>query len=95
MASPGPAERLAAVHRTHVYYPPMSQVTIYLPDDVERELRAAAKKAKKSFSAYIAELATRRPVRTSWPREFVETFGSWEGDLEEPEELPFERRDEL
>ncbi len=74
----------------------MSQVTIYLPDDVERELRAAARKAGKSFSAYITELATRkkRAVR-GWPKAFLATFGAWEGEFEEPPELDFEKRDPL
>lgn len=74
----------------------MSQVTIYLPDDVERELRAAARKAGKSFSAYLTELATRRrKPKKGWPRAFLATFGGWEGDLEEPVELELETRDEL
>ncbi|MCC6332892.1 MAG: hypothetical protein IT380_02765 [Myxococcales bacterium] len=74
----------------------MSQVTIYLPDDVERELRAAAKKAGKSFSAYITELASRRQSRKAgWPKDFRATFGAWEGRLEEPPELEPEERDRL
>ena len=76
----------------------MSQVTIYLPDDVERELRAAARKAGKSFSAYITERATRRkkPAKgKGWPRDFLATFGSWEGEFEEPPELDAETRDPL
>ncbi len=62
----------------------MSQVTIYLPDDVERELRAAARKAKKSFSASVVELATKKRARKTWPRVFLETFGSWQGPPPEP-----------
>lgn len=75
----------------------MSQVTIYMPDDVERELRAAARKAGKSFSAYITELATRKkPAKgKGWPRAFLATFGAWEGEFEEPPELEAEARDEL
>jgi predicted CopG family antitoxin len=74
----------------------MSQVTIYLPDELERELRAAAKKAGKSFSAYIAELASRRkkPGR-GWPKAFKATFGAWEGEFEEPPELDPEEREGL
>lgn len=75
----------------------MSQVTIYLPDDVERELRAAAKKAGKSFSAYLTELATRRkkPSGGGWSKAFKATFGTWEGEFPEPAELPPEDRDPL
>ena len=73
----------------------MSQVTIYLPNDVERELRAAARKAKKSFSAYVVELATKKRARKTWPRAFLETFGSWQGPLAEPTELEAEQREDL
>ena len=81
--------------RTHLYYRRMSQVTIYLPDDVERQLRAAARKAGKSFSSYIAELAMRKRTRKAWPRAFLATFGAWKGEFPEPPELPVEDRDEL
>lgn len=74
----------------------MSQVTIYLPDELEKELRAGARKAGKSLSAYVAELATRKKERPSkWSREFLATFGSWEGEFKEPPELDFEDRDKL
>jgi hypothetical protein len=74
----------------------MSQVTIYLPDELEKELRAGARKAGKSLSAYVADLATRRKARPNkWSREFLSTFGSWEGDFKEPPELEFEDRDDL
>src|SRR4029453_3951376 len=33
----------------------MAQVTIYLPDPVEREVRRAAKRARKSVSAFLAD----------------------------------------
>ncbi len=73
----------------------MSQLTIYLPDELERELRAAAKRSGQSVSAYIAQLAGRRRVARAWPREFLDTFGGWEGDFDEPEDLPLEARDPL
>lgn len=74
----------------------MSQVTIYLPDELERELRAAAKKAGKSFSAYLAELASRKKkAGGGWPKAFRATFGGWEGELEEPPELEPEEREAL
>jgi len=74
----------------------MSQVTIYLPDELEKELRAGARKAGKSLSAYVAELAKKKKERPSkWSREFLATFGSWDGGFKEPPELEFEKRDEL
>ncbi len=74
----------------------MSQVTIYLPDELEKELRAGARKAGKSLSAYVAELAAgKKSRRGKWSREFLATFGSWKGELEAPPELEFEVRDGL
>ena len=75
----------------------MSQVTIYLPDALERELRSAARKAGKSFSAYIVDLATRKKSGKGkgWSREFLATFGGWKGPFEEPPEFRLEKRDEL
>jgi hypothetical protein len=69
----------------------MAQVTIYLPKDVEKELRAGARRAKKSLSAYIVELATARqgPKRKKgWPKELLDLYGSWEGDFPVPERPP-------
>ena len=74
----------------------MSQVTIYLPAELEKELRAGARKAGKSLSAYVAELASGTKARPEkWSRAFLATFGSWQGGFREPPELPFEVRDEL
>ncbi len=74
----------------------MSQVTIYLPDELEKELRAGARKAGKSLSAYVAELASGKKARRGkWSREFLATFGSWKGELEVPPGLEFEVRDDL
>ena len=74
----------------------MSQVTIYLADELEKELRAGARKAGKSLSAYVAELASGKKARRGkWSRAFLATFGSWQGGFEEPRELEFEVRDDL
>ncbi len=40
----------------------MAQLTIYLPDEIEKKVRLEARRAKKSVSAYIADLATRRQI---------------------------------
>jgi hypothetical protein len=66
----------------------MSRVTIHLPDALEKQLRAAAREAGKSLSAYVAELVSgKKSRRSQWSREFLATFGSWEGSFEEPPEL--------
>lgn len=72
----------------------MAQVTLYIPDALEAELRKGAKRAKKSLSAYVADLASGKPAAKAWPREFLQTFGSWEGDLEAPTDLPPEPRED-
>jgi hypothetical protein len=67
----------------------MAQVTIYLPDDVEKKVRQEARRARKSLSSYMAELAAGRvqPGR-QWPEGFAELFGSWEGDFPLPADAP-------
>jgi hypothetical protein len=68
----------------------MAQLTIYLPDEVEKKVRLEARRAKKSVSAYIADLATRQDSRLSdaaWAREVAKLYGSWVGpfpDLDDP-----------
>jgi hypothetical protein len=66
----------------------MAQVTIYLPDDVEKLVRRRAREARKSLSAYIAELATARTTRTDRRAQLEALCGSWEGDAPVDEPLP-------
>lgn len=66
--------------------PIMAQVTIYLPDELEREVKRAAKRAHKSVSAYLAELAAVRTRSTTWPKGFASLYGSC--DLPEVEDRP-------
>jgi hypothetical protein len=70
----------------------MAQVTIYLPDEVARDVRARAKRAGKSLSAYITELARGRAQAKGgegeWPQEFWRLFGSWEGPFPLPDDPP-------
>jgi hypothetical protein len=54
----------------------MAQVTIYLPDDLEKEAKQRAKKAGKSLSAFFAELLARQARPRRWPKAFVELYGS-------------------
>ncbi len=60
----------------------MAQLTIYLPDDVEKKVRQEARRAKKSVSAFIADLATKKKAQLSdaaWAREVGKLYGSWLG----------------
>lgn len=59
----------------------MAQVTIYLPEPVERAVRREARRAKKSVSAYLADLARAKVAQPRWPAGFERLFGSWHGDF--------------
>ena len=73
----------------------MSQLTIYMPDDVVQELKRRAKKERLSVSAYVTALVKREAAPT-WSKTFLSSFGAWKGEgIEEPEELPLERRARL
>ena len=69
----------------------MAQLTIYLPDDVEKKVRQDARRAKKSVSAFIADLATSKKARltdAAWARQVAKIYGSWLGDFPELEDPP-------
>jgi len=74
----------------------MSQLTVYMPPAVERELKKRAKAEGLSVSAYLTGLVRRETMPSTWPNSFLATFGAFKGSpLSEPEELPFERRRRL
>ena len=54
----------------------MAHLTIYLTDDVEREVRRAAKAAKVSVSKWVADRVT-GSVKSSWPHEFLALAGAF------------------
>jgi len=54
----------------------VAHLTIYLPDEVERRVRKAAKAAKVSVSKWVAERVT-ETVETSWPPEFLDLAGAF------------------
>ena len=74
----------------------MSQVTLYLPEALLRDVRRLAKAKRLSVSAYVTELVRREATVETWPEEFLATFGSWEGDeLQRLPAPPHERRPKL
>ncbi len=73
----------------------MAQLTLYIPDPLEKQLKQAARKAKKSLSAYVVELAEQKLRPKKWSKDFLATYGSWKGEFPEAAELPFEPRDPL
>jgi hypothetical protein len=63
----------------------MSQVTIYLPDDVEAQARKAAEAQGTTLGRWIAgEVADR--VKNTWPPEVLAAIGAFP-DFPEAEEL--------
>ena len=68
----------------------MAQLTIYLPDAVEKKVRADARRAKKSVSAYLADLATHRDAHADdeRARRLSALYGSWEGTFPRIDDPP-------
>jgi hypothetical protein len=73
----------------------VAQITIYVPDPVARKLRRDAKKARKSLSAYLTDLAAGRSRSSTWPRWFFELQGSCRGSFTIPEDPPPEEPESL
>jgi hypothetical protein len=66
----------------------MSQITIYLPEELEEQVRKLARSSGKSVSAYLADLARREVAPPRWPDDFAGLFGSWQGRFPEIEDAP-------
>jgi len=66
----------------------MAQVTIYLPDDIARQIRAEAKKRRKSLSAYMTQLAREKLHPARWPKAFLDLYGSWQGEFPDIPDSP-------
>ena len=63
----------------------MGQVTIYLDDDSERRLKAAARAEGLSVSRWVATAVGER-IRDEWPQSVRALAGTWD-DFPEAEEL--------
>ena len=63
----------------------MGQVTIYLEDEVEQKMRAAAEAEHISKSKWVTNLIKQK-VADEWPESFVRLAGAWE-DLPTAEEI--------
>ncbi len=64
----------------------VAQITIYVPDEIARRLRSAARRARKSLSAYLTGVASGRKERRSWPKWFFALQGSCRGTLKVPDD---------
>lgn len=65
----------------------MGQVTIYLDDESEKSLRAAAAASGVPVSRWIAELIKEK-TRTDWPKEVRDLAGAWPDFPDEAELRP-------
>lgn len=63
----------------------MAQVTIYLDDELEAKMNAAAKAANLSRSKWIAHLIQKR-LQDEWPDNVTALAGAWK-DLPLAEEI--------
>ncbi len=54
----------------------MPQVTLYLDDETQARMKAAAKAAGVSQSRWLAEVV-RLKTASEWPAEVVELAGTW------------------
>ena len=73
----------------------MSQLHFYVPDAVEKKLRARAKQANQTLSRYLAELVKQQASEPGeWPEDYFETvFGQWQGErLKRPDQGKYEER---
>lgn len=63
----------------------MAQVTIYMDDETAARMRASARAAGVSMSAWLAHLVRER-TRTEWPAEVASLAGAW-ADFPSAEEI--------
>lgn len=75
----------------------MSQLNVYVPDDLEQEIRKRAKQEKESLSKYLANFLRREIQRKKdWdPEFFTKIVGGWEGSFPLIERHPPEEREDL
>jgi hypothetical protein len=62
----------------------MSQVTLYLDEETESRMKAAAQAAGVSQSKWVAELIREKSAK-EWPASFAQLIGAW-ADEDFPEE---------
>lgn len=68
----------------------MPQITLYLPEDVAREVKRLAREAHMSVSAYMTELARQAIQPGDWRQQLDALYGSC--TLNDVEDLPVQER---
>lgn len=69
----------------------MTQLYCEVPEPLARRVEAKAGEVHLSVSEYLAKLIE-RDVGDGWPEGYFDVIGSWQGDLERPEQLEYEKR---
>ena len=68
----------------------MPQISLYIDKESLKRITAAAKREKKSVSAWARERLVREP-RAAWPEELLHTYGSLKDSaIERPPQPPIE-----
>ncbi len=57
----------------------MSQVTIYLNNELEEKMKRAAKASSLSLSKWITQLIEEK-ISEEWSQDIIELAGAWEDD---------------
>lgn len=75
----------------------MSQMNVYVPDKIEKEIRKKAKKLGKSISSFLTDILSRNmELKNAWhPDFFSKILGKWQGDFSVPKRVHPEERDDL
>lgn len=74
----------------------MSQLNFYVPDEIEEQVKKAAKKEGKSISAFLSELVKSRFKPKKWPENFFSKLaGGWKGDFPKIDRPKPQERDNL
>jgi len=74
----------------------MAQLNFYVPDTVEKVIRAEAKSCGKSISQYLADMVKSWVRYDQWQKNFFkQVAGAWKGDKPEIESLDPEEHEAL
>ncbi|MEZ4605343.1 MAG: hypothetical protein R2880_10595 [Deinococcales bacterium] len=81
----------------------MPKLSFYVSEELAQDLRLKAKEKDLSLSRLIADMVRcglnleiyRDDLLNGWPLEFFDLIGSWEGDVPNIEELPWDIRPNL
>ena len=75
----------------------MAQVTIYIPNDLEKKIKEKSKELNISISKFITKLLEQK-VQNSWSKETKKLVGAWDDfvdakDLREPKAKDIKREE--